>query len=503
MKTFKYFETGFATKKEVNEALNTLSASKIIDGEVNIYADLPTPANYNGEIWLVKTTTGVIFVNKKVAGLYVSNGTAWNIITPVEIDGYQKLITTPTNDNIAITDANGQTKDGGKKISDLEQIVNKVITFSATPANVKYPTEKLVKDNLDLKEDLLNKVIAFSATPVDTKYPSEKLVKDNLDLKVDKITGKGLSTNDYTTTEKTKLAGIATGATVNSTDAVLLARANHTGSQATSTITGLDTSLSSKEVSANKDASNGYVGLTLFKINFKNVLNTFTSFFTNSNTASRTYTFQDRNGTILDDTNLSGINASIATKQDAITGGATTIATTDLTINRLLVSSSVGKVATSSVSAAEAGYLSGVTSAIQTQLGEKANIAVASNDITMSSFDTLSGTTFTPVPTVIPLNTKPDWAERIIFTMSFFLRVQRTFEISLNHTTPLLISVYRDTIMTSASNVVDTTEYVGFATYTAGTNSLAIRLQRKESGGASKGAITTGTVTVSNIQFRD
>ena len=30
--------------------------------------------------------------------------------------------------------------------------------------------------------------------------------------KVDKVTGKGLSTNDYTTTEKNKLAGIATGA---------------------------------------------------------------------------------------------------------------------------------------------------------------------------------------------------------------------------------------------------------------------------------------------------
>ena len=34
-----------------------------------------------------------------------------------------------------------------------------------------------------------------------------------LDSKVDEIAGKGLSTNDYTTTEKTKLSGIATGAT--------------------------------------------------------------------------------------------------------------------------------------------------------------------------------------------------------------------------------------------------------------------------------------------------
>ena len=39
---------------------------------------------------------------------------------------------------------------------------------------------------------------------------------DNQDaLKVDKITGKGLSTNDYTTTEKTKLSGIQDGAEVN------------------------------------------------------------------------------------------------------------------------------------------------------------------------------------------------------------------------------------------------------------------------------------------------
>ena len=33
--------------------------------------------------------------------------------------------------------------------------------------------------------------------------------------KVDRITGKGLSTNDYTTAEQTKLAGIETGAEVN------------------------------------------------------------------------------------------------------------------------------------------------------------------------------------------------------------------------------------------------------------------------------------------------
>lgn len=41
-----------------------------------------------------------------------------------------------------------------------------------------------------------------------------------LALKVDKETGKGLSTNDYTTAEKTKLSGIESGAQVNTVTSV-------------------------------------------------------------------------------------------------------------------------------------------------------------------------------------------------------------------------------------------------------------------------------------------
>lgn len=40
-------------------------------------------------------------------------------------------------------------------------------------------------------------------------------LQDNIDGKVDKVDGKGLSTNDYTAAEKTKLTGIAEGAQVN------------------------------------------------------------------------------------------------------------------------------------------------------------------------------------------------------------------------------------------------------------------------------------------------
>ncbi len=44
---------------------------------------------------------------------------------------------------------------------------------------------------------------------------AEKTKWNAITNKVDKVTGKGLSTNDYTTTEKNKLAGISPGAKVN------------------------------------------------------------------------------------------------------------------------------------------------------------------------------------------------------------------------------------------------------------------------------------------------
>ena len=61
-------------------------------------------------------------------------------------------------------------------------------------------------------------------------------------------------------------------------------------------------------------------------------------------------------------------------KQAAITGAASTVTSSNLTANRVLVSNSSGKItAHSSVTSAELGYLDGVTSNIQVQLNNKAN----------------------------------------------------------------------------------------------------------------------------------
>jgi hypothetical protein len=71
----------------------------------------------------------------------------------------------------------------------------------------------------------------------DTRYYTETEIDGLLANKVTVVVGKQLSTEDYTTVEKTKLAGIATGATANQTDAYLLDLGNHTGTLAFARIT--------------------------------------------------------------------------------------------------------------------------------------------------------------------------------------------------------------------------------------------------------------------------
>lgn len=83
-------------------------------------------------------------------------------------------------------------------------------------------------DQTDLQEQFATKQDALDYTPenVDNKsssytvsstttYANTKALVDGLATKVDKVVGKGLSTEDYTTAEKNKLSGIEAGAEVN------------------------------------------------------------------------------------------------------------------------------------------------------------------------------------------------------------------------------------------------------------------------------------------------
>jgi len=72
-------------------------------------------------------------------------------------------------------------------------------------------------------------------------------------------------------------------------------------------------------------------------------------------------------------TSLWETSNALSTKQDTITGAASTITSSNLTGSRALVSDGGGKVASSAVTTTELGRLVGVTSDIQTQLNAKAN----------------------------------------------------------------------------------------------------------------------------------
>lgn len=73
---------------------------------------------------------------------------------------------------------------------------------------------------------------------------------------------------------------------------------------------------------------------------------------------------------------LGKLEYKVDNSQAAITGAASTVVTNDLTASRVTVSDTNGKIAASTVTTTELDYLTGVTSAIQTQLDSKLGYVV-------------------------------------------------------------------------------------------------------------------------------
>lgn len=157
------------------------------------------------------------------------------------------------------------TSDIGKPVSTAqlaalnlkEDKANKVTSLNS-PNNTTYPTTQTVVDAIAFA---VASIVSGAPNALDTLLELSAALGNDANFattvtnliaqKVDKVIGKGLSQEDYTTTEKTKLSGIAAGATANSSDATLLSRANHTGTQAISTVSGLQTALDVKQTREN------------------------------------------------------------------------------------------------------------------------------------------------------------------------------------------------------------------------------------------------------------
>lgn len=97
---------------------------------------------------------------------------------------------------------------------------------------------------------------------ITNKASSQDAVFNALFNKVDKVGGKGLSSEDFTNSEKTKLSTVATGSTANDTDVNLKARANHTGTQLSSTISDFNTAVDARVTSGVSSKENTIVAGT-------------------------------------------------------------------------------------------------------------------------------------------------------------------------------------------------------------------------------------------------
>ena len=98
------------------------------------------------------------------------------------------------------------------------------------------------------------------------------------------------------------------------------------------------------------------------------------------------------------------VDSGLNTKQPNITGAATTITATDLTANKAVISNNDGKIDVSNVTSTELSYLSGVTSAIQTQVDSKQETLISGTNIkTINTYSILGSgdlelSTFLPFP---------------------------------------------------------------------------------------------------------
>ena len=101
------------------------------------------------------------------------------------------------------------------------KLSNVIVTF--TYSNNIVNEVKVIENRLEAlgitgKDIDVDIVTSWESTLSDNKVPSEKLTETTLDTKVDKVTGKGLSTNDFTNSYKNTIDGLSTVATTGDYD---------------------------------------------------------------------------------------------------------------------------------------------------------------------------------------------------------------------------------------------------------------------------------------------
>ena len=99
------------TATDVQEAIDELAASSgsggtAISGTVTTYADLPAAADHEDELYAVTTASGTIFINRKAAGVYRSDGASWIYVSTLSEHDQASEVST---DQTGWTDISGAT----------------------------------------------------------------------------------------------------------------------------------------------------------------------------------------------------------------------------------------------------------------------------------------------------------------------------------------------------------------------------------------------------------
>lgn len=195
-----------------------------------IDTDDPTLANQllsinNNKADKSATVSNVSYSSSKIQKTI--NGTTTDVVTASTIvtdgGGYKKPSGgIPSSDMAsAVTTSLGKADSAVQSVSmngtALTKDSNKGVSFNALTGVNFNGSAASVSGGVATIEVTIPEGVTVDSTWVanSTNPVQSKLVKTALDGKVDIVSGKGLSTNDYTTADKNKLAGIAAGAEVN------------------------------------------------------------------------------------------------------------------------------------------------------------------------------------------------------------------------------------------------------------------------------------------------
>jgi len=221
---------------------DTVDFDLLVDADTTIGVVIAVPAGGGGAVASVNGQIGAVVldagdVGAQPAGSYVATS-----------DPRLSDARTPTAHAHPATDLSDSTTTGRAVITAANAAAARTAIGAGTSSLVLGTTAGTAKagDYAPTKTDVgLGNVdnTADTAKPVSTAQQTAiDAAKDRANhtgtQSADTLTD-GTTNKAYTATERTKLTGIASGATANATDANLRDRANHTGTQAATTITGL------------------------------------------------------------------------------------------------------------------------------------------------------------------------------------------------------------------------------------------------------------------------